>query len=421
MKKQLIIFTLFCILLAGIVLAVPALENIYGVKNFVDGLQSNGSPVATLDANSKVPLANSYTPDLSGYVPYDANSHVADSAVYDKHTNLDANSLTLAHASIDPNGVIISSIKTNLICQQNIADRGLSVYQNNSGIHSPIINFYKSYGTYASPSIISSGSYAGLFNFKSYGSSYLTTSSFGARVNGTVSADSVPTDLFFATSGGADDIDPYANNHIRLLIKSDGKIGLSTTVPTNDLSFGGNNAKTIWMERHTTANTVGNTLTLQSGGATASATDKAGGSLLLKSGITTGNGGSQVDIYAVTANQGTGTTDRNPALSLSVLGDGVTQQGGLYTKKYSGSLADDGTITLPTGVCGMLRVWSEADHGTFYIDANGIVTFDSMSANMDDADTDAKLDVYDGGTGAIIKNRLGSEKKIRYIYEYSTE
>jgi hypothetical protein len=104
MKKQLIIFTIFCILLAGIVLAVPALENIYGVKNFVDGLQSNGATVATLDANSKVPLANSYTPDLSGYVPYDVNSHVADSAIYDKHTNLDANSLTLTNASIDPNG-----------------------------------------------------------------------------------------------------------------------------------------------------------------------------------------------------------------------------------------------------------------------------------------------------------------------------
>jgi hypothetical protein len=94
---------------------------------------------------------------------------------------------------------------------------------------------------------------------------------------------------------------------------------------------------------------------------------------------------------------------------------------GLTIQAKSGSLADDASITLPVGVCGMLRVWSEAEHGTFYIDANGVVTFDSMSANMDDADTDAKLDVYDGGTGAIIKNRLGSEKKIRYVYEYSAE
>lgn len=101
-------------------------------------------------------------------------------------------------------------------------------------------------------------------------------------------------------------------------------------------------------------------------------------------------------------------------------GKTITQDG-LITKKYSGSLADDATITLPTGVCGMLRVWSEAEHGTFYIDANGVVTFDSMSSNMDDADTDTKLCVYDGGTGGIIKNRLGSEKKIRYTYEYSTE
>ena len=32
-----------------------------------------------------------------------------------------------------------------------------------------------------------------------------------------------------------------------------------------------------WMERHTTANTAGNTLTVQAGGATSGATDKAGG------------------------------------------------------------------------------------------------------------------------------------------------
>jgi hypothetical protein len=135
MKKQLIIFTIFCILLAGIVLAVPALENIYGVKNFVDGLQSNGATVATLDANSKVPLANSYTPDLSGYVPYDVNSHVADSAIYDKHTNLDANSLTLTNASIDPNGT--ASFKA---CKINNLD--VATLDANSKV--PVANNYNS-------------------------------------------------------------------------------------------------------------------------------------------------------------------------------------------------------------------------------------------------------------------------------------
>lgn len=73
MKKQIFLFTLFCVLLAGIVLAVPALENIYGQKNFVDGLQSNGATVATLDANSKVPLANSYSTPPETTVELDDN------------------------------------------------------------------------------------------------------------------------------------------------------------------------------------------------------------------------------------------------------------------------------------------------------------------------------------------------------------
>ena len=69
-----------------------------------------------------------------------------------------------------------------------------------------------------------------------------------------------------------------------------GNVGIGTVSPTNLLSLGGNSARIFWMERHTTANTAGNTLTIQSGSATVGATDKDGGMLTLSPGASTGTG-----------------------------------------------------------------------------------------------------------------------------------
>ncbi len=67
-------------------------------------------------------------------------------------------------------------------------------------------------------------------------------------------------------------------------------IGLAANVtPTNALSLTGQSAQTIWMERQTTAATAGNSLTVQSGGAVSGGTDKAGGALILTTGLGTGN------------------------------------------------------------------------------------------------------------------------------------
>jgi hypothetical protein len=88
-----------------------------------------------------------------------------------------------------------------------------------------------------------------------------------------------------------------------------GNVGIGTTSPTNILSLGGNSARTFWMERHTTANTSGNNLVVQSGGATVAATDKDSGILYEAPGISTGMGKSSIRIQGLTRAASTATSD----------------------------------------------------------------------------------------------------------------
>lgn len=100
------------------------------------------------------------------------------------------------------------------------------------------------------------------------------------------------------------------------------RIGFGTTSPTNTISLNGNAARIIWMERHTTANTAGNTLTLQASGATVAATDKAGGGVILKPGTSTGTGESGVQVQGCVAGS-TGTADNSFSTMMQVLGNKV--------------------------------------------------------------------------------------------------
>lgn len=77
-------------------------------------------------------------------------------------------------------------------------------------------------------------------------------------------------------------------------VMSDGKVGLGSganaapTTPTYNLSWNGNATYTIGGERHTTANTAGNSTTFRGIGATSGANNKSGGDLIFMSGEKTG-------------------------------------------------------------------------------------------------------------------------------------
>ena len=64
------------------------------------------------------------------------------------------------------------------------------------------------------------------------------TSYFGARVNGTVTSTSAPTEFFIST-GSVNDSDPFASNSVRLLVNSTGSVGIGTTSPNSILNVNG--------------------------------------------------------------------------------------------------------------------------------------------------------------------------------------
>lgn len=113
-----------------------------------------------------------------------------------------------------------------------------------------------------------------------------------------------------------------SSNTVIYTVTSGIKVGINTSTPTNDLSFGGEAARKLWMEKRTAANVAGNNLTIQSGGATVAATNKAGGTLILMTGDSTGSAGGTINLQTPTpGTAGTGTN--TPSTKFSIGGSGA--------------------------------------------------------------------------------------------------
>ena len=99
-----------------------------------------------------------------------------------------------------------------------------------------------------------------------------------------------------------------------------GNVAANAADRLDGLNLMGNYAlQNIYMARHTTSNTAGFGLTIQSGGSTSGATDKAGGTLTLKGGLSTGTGASGITFQTCTPAGSTGTADNTFATRFQIL------------------------------------------------------------------------------------------------------
>lgn len=128
-----------------------------------------------------------------------------------------------------------------------------------------------------------------------------SSSTFGYNI--TTNAVGLPLILQTRKTGG-----PYRTNHL-VLEPNTGNIGINVLTPTNTLSFDGQSAQNIGIERNTTSNTIGSILTIKSGGATIGATDKDAGMLTLSTGLSTGTGKSSIRLQRLTRTASTSTSD----------------------------------------------------------------------------------------------------------------
>jgi hypothetical protein len=100
-----------------------------------------------------------------------------------------------------------------------------------------------------------------------------------------------------------------------------GKVARAGDTLTGDLGFEGETAdRAIQQGRRATGDSAGRSLSLGAGGVTAGATNKAGGTLKLQPGVSTGAGESGVEVYGCPAGAA-GTGDNALAVMLKILGD----------------------------------------------------------------------------------------------------
>lgn len=116
----------------------------------------------------------------------------------------------------------------------------------------------------------------------------------------------------------------------------------------------------------------------------------------------------------------TSTADNTPSLKLSVNPNGSVTENGLTTKKYSGTVLDNGTLSLPDAVSGYGKVWVSDFSAVirFYFTSLGAITVEGSTGLTSETDQDGYLCLYPVGTTVTIKNTLNDSKVICYIIEY---
>jgi len=82
---------------------------------------------------------------------------------------------------------------------------------------------------------------------------------------------------------------------------------------------------------------------------------------------------------------------------------------------YEGSIADDGSIDLPSATAGGGKVYFDeaAEWAEFSFTDAAVVTLWESTDSVINSDTDAYYCIFDNGTSVRIRNRIGSSKNIK--------
>jgi FtsZ-binding cell division protein ZapB len=209
---------------------------VWGVSNSSSGQGVQGYATSVTGANYGVFGQSNSTSGVgvlgragnAGAIPIVALGAVNQSANLQEWQKSDGTALSVVDANGNF-GVGTNSPHSHLFVVDSTTNssRGVVASQNNSGRQAALMQMTKSRGTQTAPSAVANGDYVGAFNMNAFdGTSYLSgkpMAGWGAKVNGTVAAGSIPADLFFYTKPSGT-LDPYGDGVVRFIIASNGNI-----------------------------------------------------------------------------------------------------------------------------------------------------------------------------------------------------
>jgi FtsZ-binding cell division protein ZapB len=181
-----------------------------------------------------------------------------------------------------------------------------------------------------------------------------------------------------------------------------GNIGIGTSTPNSSLSFGGEVARTISMER-TTAGTNGYDMNITAGAAKSATSNLNGGNLVLSSGISTGSASSNIMFKTATPGA-SATTDRTPDIKMVITGAGyvgiantspsyeldvtgsVRATAYLYTsdKRLKDDIQTVGGLDLISKLRGVSFVWKDSGKKAVGVIAQEVETVFPTAVRTDD-------------------------------------
>lgn len=198
------------------------------------------------------------------------------------------------------------------------------------------------------------------------------------------------------------------------VLRSSTGLSLATTTLAaagKEITISGQAARGLFMERRTTSNTAGNTLTITSGGATSGATDKNAGQLNLSTGTATGNGSAGIDFYTVLASQGAGTTDRAPVNRTSLNGAGIISKYNNIATVSNGVPSEYATVdvTAQTAAIAATTIYTPAATGLFRISIYLQITTAASTSSILGGATGVVITYNDGDGNVAQSDTVGLE------------